>query len=129
MLFLTIEGTARLSPWHVCVRSGGTVRELMDFGVSIGTVCFQGDPRFPLHFLEFLWLSGCMSLRDIHKNKCGNYSFRKKMHEKVTAWRSRNTIHRYLKEIGNSRRKKVRFLTWIFILKTSPPLQKPLIFP
>lgn len=47
-----------------------------------------------------------MSLRDITKNKCGNYLLRKKMHEKKTAWRSRNTIHRYLKGIGNSRWKK-----------------------
>lgn len=105
MLFLIIEETARLSPWHVCVRSGGVVRELLDFRVSIGNACFQRDPRFPLHFLEFLGPSGSMnmSLRDIHKNKYGNYSFRKKTHEKKTAWRSRNTIHRYLKGIGNSR--------------------------
>lgn len=40
MLVLTIEGTARLSPGRVCVRSGGAVRELLDFGVSIGSVCF-----------------------------------------------------------------------------------------
>lgn len=61
MLFLTIEGTARLSPGHVCVRSGGAVRELLDFGVAIGNVCFQGDPCFPLHFLEFFWPSGSMT--------------------------------------------------------------------
>lgn len=81
------------------------MRQLLDFGVSIGTACFQGDPRFPLCFLEFLRLSGSMSLslRDINENKCGNYLLRKKMHEKKTAWRSRNTIHRYLKGIGNSR--------------------------
>lgn len=79
--------------------------QLLDFGVSIGTACFQGDPHFPLCFLEFLRLSGSMSLslRDINENKCGNYLLRKKMHEKKTAWRSRNTIHRYLKGIGNSR--------------------------
>lgn len=79
------------------------MRQLLDFGVSIGTACFQGDPHFPLCFLEFLRLSGSMSLRDINENKCGNYLLRKKMHEKKTAWRSRNTIHRYLKGIGNSR--------------------------
>lgn len=81
------------------------MRQLLDFGVSIGTACFQGDPHFPLCFLEFLRLSGSMSLslRDINENKCGNYLLRKKMHEKKTAWRSRNTIHRYLEGIGNSR--------------------------
>lgn len=111
MLFLTSEWIARvfwLSPRHVCVRSGGAVWELLDFGVSIGTVSFQGDPRSPLCFLEFLWPSGSMSLslRDLHENKCGNYLFRRKLHEEKTARWSRNTVHRYLKGIGDSRWKK-----------------------
>lgn len=46
-------------------------------------LCVFRDPRFPLHFLEFLWpKSMSMSLRDMDKNKCANYSERKGMKRK-----------------------------------------------
>lgn len=55
-LFLTIEAAGTLSclgPRCVCARSGGAVG--LYSGASSAVGCFQGDPGFPQHLLEFIF--------------------------------------------------------------------------
>lgn len=107
-LFLTIQGTGTLScpgPRCVCVRSGGVG---LYSGVSGAVVCFQGDPGFLQHLLEFIFpycsgTAGFLSLSHIRANSCGNFLLGASWHRKESkcvrrkqlvgpAWRRRKYL-------------------------------------